>query len=188
MSDIIEKQKLFAKEVLEKLQLIDPNATLAGGAPRDWWLGKPAKDLDFYFYSTFTVNRHMQRLADAVGLTDICGQDFCSKHSGFTGRDVSYERMPHLRSVTNSKHDLGGFGLDGCQFMWIVEKFRPVKFVEDYFATPLSQAWFDGDNVYTTKRFINAHERKVINWINGCQGNSPYADKIRSYFPDYVEI
>lgn len=47
----IENQKRVAKEILEKLSIIDPYAILAGGAPRDWYFDEEAKDLDFYYYT-----------------------------------------------------------------------------------------------------------------------------------------
>ena len=46
----IEDQKAIADELLAKIELIDKNAILAGGAPRDWWAGVEANDLDFYLY------------------------------------------------------------------------------------------------------------------------------------------
>ena len=46
----IEEQQEVAKYVLQKLEIIDPCCILAGGAPRDWDLGTPANDLDFYLY------------------------------------------------------------------------------------------------------------------------------------------
>lgn len=47
----VEQQKIIADEIYAKLQVIDPYCILAGGAPRDWYFGNPANDLDFYFYS-----------------------------------------------------------------------------------------------------------------------------------------
>ena len=44
----IEHQKAVAKEVLNKLKIVDIFAMLAGGACRDWYLNNEASDLDFY--------------------------------------------------------------------------------------------------------------------------------------------
>ena len=45
---IIKQQQEFATEIYSKIQTIDPDVYLAGGAPRDWWFGIPARDLDFW--------------------------------------------------------------------------------------------------------------------------------------------
>jgi len=48
----ISVEKSIADEVLSRLEVIDPTCILAGGAPRDWWLGQSCNDLDFYILST----------------------------------------------------------------------------------------------------------------------------------------
>jgi hypothetical protein len=44
----IESQKTCANAALNLLHMVDPDSCLLGGAPRDWALGKVAKDLDVY--------------------------------------------------------------------------------------------------------------------------------------------
>lgn len=44
----IKDQQKIAKLLLRVFEDMDVPAVLAGGAPRDWYLGSPAKDLDFY--------------------------------------------------------------------------------------------------------------------------------------------
>lgn len=48
----IEKQEEVAKKVFGRLKKLCYGAILAGGAPRDWFFGTPANDLDFYFYGS----------------------------------------------------------------------------------------------------------------------------------------
>lgn len=48
----IKKQKEVAEYVYSRLEIIDPYCILAGGAPRDWYFGTTANDLDFYYVST----------------------------------------------------------------------------------------------------------------------------------------
>lgn len=45
----IEEQKAIADELLQCLEKVCPYAILAGGAPRDWYMGNTCNDLDFYF-------------------------------------------------------------------------------------------------------------------------------------------
>ena len=44
----IESQMNCANAVLRMLHMVDPGSCILGGAPRDWALGNPAKDLDVY--------------------------------------------------------------------------------------------------------------------------------------------
>lgn len=47
--DLIQWQQSVAAKVIKPLHcMIDHTAILAGGAPRDWYHGRPARDLDFY--------------------------------------------------------------------------------------------------------------------------------------------
>jgi len=50
-SQIIESQKNCAIAALNMLHMVDPNSCILGGAPRDWALGNPAKDLDIYIHA-----------------------------------------------------------------------------------------------------------------------------------------
>ena len=62
----IEKQKDIANIIYDRLRLADPHCILAGGAPRDWYFGKEAKDLDFYFVSTTRTIRSTRKQLEAL--------------------------------------------------------------------------------------------------------------------------
>lgn len=47
----VNRQKLVADDILSRLELLDPRCIVAGGAPRDWHLGKTAKDIDVFLYT-----------------------------------------------------------------------------------------------------------------------------------------
>ena len=40
--DVVESQKQLADEILLKISMYDPYVIVAGGAPRDWWMGRQA--------------------------------------------------------------------------------------------------------------------------------------------------
>lgn len=46
--ETIEQQQTTAAKVVELLEKQFGNATVAGGAPRDWFMGKVARDIDVY--------------------------------------------------------------------------------------------------------------------------------------------
>lgn len=56
--ELIQWQQDIATRVVKPLhQMIDHTAILAGGAPRDWYHGRPARDLDYFISAdAFRVN------------------------------------------------------------------------------------------------------------------------------------
>ena len=50
--EAIKQEKLLAMNVLIKLMVIDPNAKIAGGAPRDWANGETCNDIDIFLETT----------------------------------------------------------------------------------------------------------------------------------------
>ena len=72
MSEInITLQQAVADNILSKIRLVDPGAILAGGAPRDWYLGYTANDLDFYFCSTGMTAGAVKKQLKAVGIENV---------------------------------------------------------------------------------------------------------------------
>ncbi len=70
--DTIAKQKALADRVYAMLGKFD--VLLAGGAPRDWHIGRAARDLDFYVYSNNpeTDAKEIEELIDTA-LTPLGG-------------------------------------------------------------------------------------------------------------------
>jgi tRNA nucleotidyltransferase/poly(A) polymerase len=70
----IDLQKIVADDVLEKLFSIDPHAIVAGGAPRDWFMGNLASDIDVFFctrhgISISTVKRQLEHVGFVIEST-----------------------------------------------------------------------------------------------------------------------
>lgn len=95
----IEQQKEIAKSVYSKLKIIDPHCLLAGGAPRDWYLGKECNDLDFYYVSTATTvsscRKQLERTFEGAEIKTI------SEIHGDGSREMIglYKKMPDLVRV-----------------------------------------------------------------------------------------
>jgi hypothetical protein len=49
LNELIDNEKLLARGALLKVMSIDPNACVAGGAPRDWQRGNSCNDIDIFF-------------------------------------------------------------------------------------------------------------------------------------------
>jgi len=112
----IEKQKEVANYFLKKLQDRDYRCMVAGGAPRDWYIGRTAKDIDVFVDTDFT---HTE-LEDIVGLqvTDLT-------------LPPEYEGNPNINSVFETKYFgqtarlslLPHLGHSACFTNWAIASF-----------------------------------------------------------------
>ena len=95
MNKTIEKQMSVAQNVLNKLEFFDPSCILAGGAPRDWYFGNLANDLDFYVYFRPDLpNWWRSNQLEKVGL-----KGFLPKGREDFEFPENYKRNPHLKAV-----------------------------------------------------------------------------------------
>lgn len=91
----IEEQQNIAVQVYKKLRLIDPHCILAGGAPRDWYFGEKANDLDYYFVSTAsTINANRKQIESVFGVSASLLMD----KEGHLYNDL-YKTMPNLKRI-----------------------------------------------------------------------------------------
>lgn len=165
----VERQKDIARVVLKRLEIIDPNCILAGGAPRDWHFNTPARDLDFYICSRATSQRQAEEQLAKVGI-----------HGTWLNKDnTEYNSVSGLRWVfeSNCYTDLP------FQVMFME---MPTYSVLASFCADISKAWWKGNLVNTTPEFDSAHRCKNM-WLN--PDNPPsdaWIDKMRERFPDYT--
>ena len=170
----IEDQKNIANAVMYKLEAIDPYCILAGGAPRDWYLGREASDLDFYLC---VPDRETQSAFESrlrrVGLSF----DIAFKDSGLANMEV-YKNMPGIKGIYN----LTGFGMP-IQVMRMRDP--TFKSVVHEFGTSVCMAWYKDGKVKTTKVFEWSHENKIIIKKSDYNAKVKHVAKMREKFPDY---
>lgn len=138
----IEKQKEVADYFLNKLQEKDHHCMIAGGAPRDWYIGRVAKDIDVFVDTDFT---HTE-LEGIIGLqvTDLT-------------LPPEYEGNPNINSVFETRY----FG----QTVQIITVKTLDNLIED-FPVNISQAYYDVGQIFFTADFAEGHETKTI-WTTG---------------------
>lgn len=167
----IKQQKKIADTILHKLEIIDPHCILAGGAPRDWLLGKPAKDLDFYFCSNnpaYTVNTQLSR----VGIEPTGGRDT-------TELETLYKTMKNLTRIIYCSIENSSIQIQLMQM-----KTKTFGVLDD-FACNMSKAWYKHSKVHVEQDFLLGYKAKAIILNEGYKEDDPYIKKIKSYFPDY---
>ena len=147
----IETQKNIADEIYSKLKVIDPYCLLAGGAPRDWYLGKEANDLDFYFYSNAlpveSTRKQLEYFFD--GLTLLMDKD--------GGRvNPMYKTMPFIQRIW----ELNYKGMP-VQLIQLTENQKQFKVV-DSMDVSICKAWYMSGRIRLHEDFKITLASKVM--------------------------
>ncbi len=152
--DTIAKQKALADRVYALL-VEDYDVLLAGGAPRDWYIGQAARDLDFYVYSE-NPEKDLLEISERLGV----------KFEPLA--DKTYEDL-WLQGVLE-----GGVYGQKVQFMFV--SVPPLELVKEHFDLSICKVWYkDGEicmdwearlsfreNIIVMKDGFNKHADKLM--------------------------
>lgn len=172
----IEKQMSIADEVLRMTYPIDPHGIIAGGAPRDWYFGNLASDLDFFFYRPdLTTLYSVCNVLSSVGFpTNIrgVGMEELEDH----GR---YKRNENVRRVLETVYK-------GMKVQFIQMNMKTFNSVVPKFPLNICRVWYKFDGVQTTRDFELAVKHKAIVKLDDLYADGDrYVEKIKNKFPDY---
>lgn len=166
----IERQKEIAQLVMDKLNIIDPFCILAGGAPRDWYFGNEATDLDFFVY--LGGNKSKRIVEKQIGA-------LFSVESVKSGERLpeNYKLNPHLMHV----FQIGGYDIP-VQVM--VMRSPTFDSVVDYFPLSICKVWWKDGNMRLTNDFRNGIIGNSIFRTSVEYGQDhKYINKILAKFP-----
>lgn len=172
MKEVIEKQKKVADFVLDKFEFIDPTCIVAGGAPRDWRMGKAASDIDLFFFGRMDINPN-------VSLKKIGMDEYFTKEKTGEGLPLHYKRNPHLLRVFE-------FEVDGL-IVQAMQMDKPTFYsVLDMFPLSICKAWYKNGRVSLHSDFSLSQKTKSIFFTNNLYNNADgYIKKIKGKFPEY---
>lgn len=166
----IEVQQEIARKVLAKLEILDPNAILAGGAPRDWFLGKEAKDLDFYIHLPNIQMEKQEGQFKALGMSGT--------FMGTTRITGMYATMVGLFRVYEMEYQ-------GMPVQVMIMKEPTFNSVVSQFGCSTSKIWWKGKDVKPTPTFLLSMVNKVVFVSEGYAAKDSYVAKTMSYFPEF---
>ena len=173
---IIKMQQSVADQVLEKISEIDKYARICGGAPRDWYLGQEANDLDVYFHpnpnwDTITTYQKLQEIGFSLDGYKDFGED-----------GIFYGKMKQLKAIFEPT--------DTSIKVQLIMISEPVQLcVLQSFALDLSLVTYKYGKVVATTEFVNAVITKTISRIHPDYSDyDPYIMKILNKFPDYKYV
>lgn len=70
----IKQEKLLAQNILLRIMTIDPEALVAGGAPRDWEQGRECRDIDIFLRSNADAPWHAKPQIEKAMTVDFTGE------------------------------------------------------------------------------------------------------------------
>jgi len=171
----VEKQMKIADEVLSKIYPIDPHAIIAGGAPRDWYFGNLASDLDVFFYRPdLRTYDPIQNVFSSVGFERPypVGMDDLEIH----GR---YKRNEYVERVFETIYK-------GMTVQLIQMSEPTFGSVVPKFPLNICKVWYKFDGIVTTPDFDRAVKYKSIVKTDSLYADGDrYLQKILAKFPDY---
>lgn len=184
----VTEQKSIAKTVLDKIKALDYRAIIAGGAARDWYFNNLANDIDiFYFheegkYCLDNIRRETAILKALLGVSSIDVVGFNSgkkKESDQYPEDDfnNYLKNPDIVNVFECV-------IDRVKFQFI--QLRKQNVDVHTFAYNMCQAWSNGVDIWTTKKFDIGVSKKLLIETGALYANTDkFKNKMISKFPDY---
>lgn len=165
----ISKQQEIAREVLRKLKILDSKCIVAGGAPRDWYLGNTAVDIDYYMSADVD---HVLSSLHELGLKTIAikyPEDFV----------LNYSSCSFIDAIIDVEYK----GLKN-QIM-VSKEYSPMDIVDD-FPVSISKCTFNlVEGIKTCIDFDVGFKDKIIYINKSYEEDHPYIKKIVAKFPTW---
>lgn len=172
IAERIEHQKYIADGILDKLFPIDPYCICAGGAPRDWYLGKVASDLDIFIHvnPNLTLTK-IDQMLKAVGLEP-------ESHKAAHNLPEWYKKNPDLRCVYNLK-------VQDVPVQIMVMLTPTFSSVLPNFPLSICKIWYKNYKIVADKQFKRSVAHNVIVKTSEIYNNADaYVKKIIDKFPN----
>lgn len=177
----IQEQKDIGKELLDKLDILDPCVVIAGGAARDWYLGNTASDLDIYlsYHPNLTLGSNKRSIAKALGIPEESIETLGVQFDENVDKSTEYVVNPNVRCVYE-------FEYKGIMVQ-IINMHTEFVRVED-FCFSICQAWTTNCvDIGGTEAFFYSVKHKIA-YKTGkfyCH-KGRYIEKMVEKFPDYL--
>lgn len=175
MNNIVAHQQQAANRLLDRLEIIDPTCIIAGGAPRNWFDGVPANDLDVYIHDPYPRSL----VQDSGRYSNLLDTEVTSYLDDF---DISkYEEFkkenPEIRSVLKTSWE----GINVDLILCSVVTFN----ITSTFDCTMSRHWYKKGIIQMDDC---AHFSRAIKTIFYTNVASKQYAKMREYYPDYTHI
>lgn len=163
-------------QVLRSVQEYFPQAIIAGGALRDLWHDKPAKDVDIFI--PLSVECEANLYEDQILHIDPYAEKVAASVYGQSGNVAT----PGFRNI----YVIWRLNINDVIYEVIFIEDRGEAIIE-VFDLSIAQIGYDGNEIYATDNFIKTIEDKVIRVcnVNRCDRQTKRMERVLSKYPDY---
>ena len=185
---LIAAQMATADKVLKQLNTDEFEAVCVGGAPRDWWMGKPANDIDI------CVVRKPVKFdpGNMVAIPWLEAYDAVGEYATTCGFEVSFsapeDRVPKGYESNPNLDGVYDLTVDGHKVQLLVVSTSVAAYVAN-FPYSVCKITYAERCLRPSKEFELSVDMQVVVatgdlYVNGkCSGG--YAERITAYFPHY---
>lgn len=177
----IQEQKDIGKDLLDKLDILDPCVVIAGGAARDWYLGNKANDLDIYlsYHPNLTLGSNKRSIAKALGVSEESIEILGVQFDENVDKETEYVVNPNVRCVYE-------FEYRGMRVQ-IINMHTEFVRVED-FCFSICQAWTTNCvDIRGTEAFFYSVKHKIAYKTGKFYSHKGrYIEKMMGKFPEYL--
>lgn len=172
----IDEEKELAKEILDTLEIICPHAILAGGAPRDWYMGNKCNDFDFYF----NLDPQSTMRSNVTQLNKVLPEGMVRSKVVETKPNALYKHMKALRCV--HYYTYKGREIQLIQLHTLSDVFKVV----DNMSCSICMVWWKGKDVVPSADFMLTYKTEMMYLNKDYSWSDPHPKKMRERFPDYT--
>lgn len=181
------------------MEITDPNAAIAGGAARDWYLGRPASDIDFFFYlaidpnEEFNIDEERQKCLEFVSNQFPFLRDLHLLETQYNNHRDIIQNPPTTNDTTYEKFYVveGTYVDDSDNFeqklQFIVSNKEIASEVTKNFPVSISQIYYNYGEYHKTEFFEWTLKNKCILLTRDGYdaGDQKYIQKIRNKFSSF---
>lgn len=171
-------QKSIGRDLLSKLKILDPQVVIAGGAPRDWYLGKDATDIDFYLsHPNLSVLGNKKIISRVLNI-----EEDLIEIMGFADpEDPKDPDFEYQCSYIQAVYELVYKGIK----VQIINTYEKINVMD--FSFSICQAWTsDCIEINGTADFFNSIKHKMVFRTGSMLNNETYTKKMMDKFPDFL--
>ena len=176
----IQKQMDYSRVLID---CIGHNGLVAGGAPRDWFRGFGASDLDLYVFVGSDTEDMIEKMVKAKMEISRRGGTPLWETLGEDKEGVSYYSNHQVKKVIEGYVSFWGEDAQKVQLIFVHgNKFN----LTDMFPVNLSEATYDGSKVSYTDAFMAGMRDRIISYEPDTKRT--YLQKMQDKFPHFALV
>jgi hypothetical protein len=164
---LILHQKKVAEEVLSKVRTKFPTAVVMGGAPRDWFLHKPATDIDIYVQTSSSTN--LGYVLEQLGFNTV-----------EVKRNSNYADNTDIIQVVQSE-------VNGVVIQFIHVNIKEYEAMQKFPFGICKISYTPEKGIEPSSNFMNCLDNKLLVVTNPLYADgAKYIQKIKQKFPEFA--